>query len=106
MKTGDRIKMFADSDPKAYMRLVANEGFRSRYEDGYVIVGELYYQGKDKRMIAKSLIKARRELNMDRDEFAELIGVTRSTVCNWERAYTAPDYTNRQKLRDLIGWEV
>lgn len=85
MKTGDKIKMFEDSDVDAYMRLVACNGFRPKFEDGYVIVGESYYGGEDKNLIGESLYKARRELKMDRKKFAELIGVTKSTVCNWER---------------------
>ena len=106
MKTGDRIKMFSDSDPKAYMRLVASNGFRPKFEDGYVIVGDSYYESEDKEAIGKSLYKARRGLKMDRGEFAELIGVSRTTVCNWERGFVAPDAMNRQKLKELIGWEV
>ena len=106
MNTGDRIKMFSDSDVDAYMRLVACNGFRPKFEDGYVIVGELYYGGEDKHLIGKSIYKARRELKMDKEEFAGMIGVTSTTVCNWERGYTIPDATNRQRLKELIGWEV
>ena len=106
MKTGDRIKMFKDSDRKAYMRLVASNGFRPRCEGSYVIVGEKYKEEVDKESIARSLLKARQKLKMDHGEFAALIGVSKVTVCNWERGFVTPDATNRKILKDLIGWEA
>ena len=105
MNTGDKIKV-SEKEKYSYMRLVSSFGFRPSYVNGYVIVGELYYKKEDKAAIGKSISKARRGLKMKRAEFANMLGVTSATVCNWERGYTAPDSTNRKRLKEMIDWEA
>lgn len=40
---------------------------------------------------------------MERDQFAELLGVPKSTLANWEQGKTEPPYEVLQKLPQLLG---
>lgn len=106
MNTGDRIKMFPDSDVDAYMRLVESYGFRSSYKNGYVTVGKAYNDPVDKKTFAERIIRERKKLKLDQNEFAEYLGVSKTTICNWELGNRLPDEYNRQQLKKIIRFEV
>ena len=106
MNTGDRIKMFSDSDALAYMRLAASYGFRSSYKNGYVTVGKAYKDPIDKKTFAERIIRERKKLKLDQDEFAEYLGVSKTTIYNWELGNRLPGEYNRQQLKKIIGFEV
>lgn len=106
MNTGDYIKMFPDSDVDAYIRLVESYGFRSSYKNGYIAVGKAYKDPADKKTFAERIIRERKKLKLDQDEFAEYLGVSKTTIYNWELGNRLPGEYNRQQLKKIIGFEV
>lgn len=48
-----------------------------------------------------SIKSARQNANMSQKEFAEAIGVDKSTVYNWESGNTEPNATQLRKISEL-----
>lgn len=53
--------------------------------------------------IGTTLKKARRERGESQHEAASLLGVSRTTVKNWESGRTSPDYKHRNLLAQYLG---
>lgn len=54
-------------------------------------------------MVGKEIKRIRKTIfNMKQYEFAELLGVTRESVLNWEKEHTRIPYKNLKKIADLI----
>lgn len=51
----------------------------------------------------KAIMLARREKNFNQGELAKKIGVSRTTVVNWENGITQPDDYNQKKLAEVLG---
>ena len=45
--------------------------------------------------------KLREALGMTQEKFARLVGVTETTVCNWEKNRVHPYLTNAMRLEEL-----
>ena len=106
MKTGDKIKVFEDTDVRAYINWVNSKGFNAHYARGYIHIDETFtLSEKKKNKIAKSIRKAREKTGLSIEELANKVGVRDSTVFNWERGYSLPNEFNRDLLRKIIGWE-
>ena len=52
---------------------------------------------------AEALRKARKHLGMTQDEFARVLGVSQSTVQNWESGRTCPHRGTRARIHGLLG---
>jgi len=52
--------------------------------------------------LGKKLINLRKQEKMTQEKFAELIGVTRQTISNWELNTTRPDLTQIEKISKLF----
>lgn len=52
--------------------------------------------------LGKKLINLRKQEKMTQEKFAELIGVTRQTISNWELNVTKPDLTQIEKISKLF----
>lgn len=50
-----------------------------------------------------NLSACRTNANKTQDEWAELMGVTRQTVVNWESGKTEPKLNQLRKISDLSG---
>lgn len=48
----------------------------------------------------------RKELGLTQEQAAEMLGVSRQAVANWERGETLPDIENVIKLADIYGVTV
>jgi DNA-binding XRE family transcriptional regulator len=55
--------------------------------------------GSEKEKLQKTLLNARLRLNLNRNEFALKLGISGSTLKNWERGRTKP---NPRKWRLLV----
>ena len=52
--------------------------------------------------LGKKLINLRKQEKLTQEKFAEIIGVTRQTVSNWELNSTKPDLTQIEKISKLF----
>lgn len=50
-----------------------------------------------------SIAACRANANMNQVEFAQKIGVDRSTVANWETGKTEPNVTQLRKISEISG---
>jgi DNA-binding XRE family transcriptional regulator len=57
-------------------------------------------------MTPDQIKKGRGALGLNQGEFAELVGVLRSTVCSWEKGHKSPQPQNLAKLKKLFGEKV
>ncbi len=90
INTGDRIKVFEDTDVEAYINYIEIEkGFEAELYGDYIIVGEPYVKHID-TSYAKQIKFFRKLRNMSREELAEACLVTEQTVWNWELGRTIP----------------
>ena len=55
------------------------------------------------RNVRIKLSACRANADMNQSEFAEAIGVDRSTVANWEAAKSEPNVTQLRKISELSG---
>ena len=49
---------------------------------------------------SENLIRERRARSLSQEKLAELVGVSRQTVSQWENGYTEPDLTRLRRLAD------
>lgn len=54
-------------------------------------------------MIGEKIISERKKHKFNQEDLAELIGVTRQTISNWELNETSPDLKQAQKLSDIFN---
>ena len=54
-------------------------------------------------MIGEKIISERKKHKLNQEDLAELIGVTRQTISNWELNETSPDLKQAQKLSDIFN---
>lgn len=52
---------------------------------------------------SENLIRERRARNLSQEKLAELVGVSRQTVSQWENGYTEPDLTRLRRLAELFS---
>ena len=106
MKTGDKIKVFEDTDIRAYINWVNSKGFYAHYFNGYIYIGDSFTANEKKRnKIARSIRKSREKTGLSIEELANKIGVRETTVFNWERGYSKPSEVNQGLLKQITGWE-
>lgn len=48
-----------------------------------------------------SLASARVNAGLSQCELAEILGVTKNTICNWEAGKTTPDYNQVRRISEL-----
>ena len=54
-------------------------------------------------MLGDKIINERKKHKLSQEELAEMIGVTRQTISNWELNETSPDLKKAQKLSDIFN---
>lgn len=57
-------------------------------------------------MIGKKILELRKKNNLSQEELAEVVGVSRQTISNWELDETAPDLKQIQKLVSVFNFSV
>ena len=54
-------------------------------------------------MLGEKIINERKNHKLSQEELAEMVGVTRQTISNWELNETSPDLKQAQKLSDIFN---
>ena len=54
-------------------------------------------------MLGEKIIKERKKHYLSQENLAEVIGVTRQTISNWELNETSPDLKQAEKLADIFN---
>ena len=57
-------------------------------------------------MLGEKIIKERKNHRLSQEELAEMIGVTRQTISNWELNETSPDLKQAQKLSEIFNISI
>lgn len=103
MKTGDRIKLFADTDRQAYVDLIHNMGFKCKvYANSIVVLGKSRYSDEDRMRIAKIINRAMRKKKISRAELAEKLQCHEETVLFWQRGRGIPCKYNLKLLSEIL----
>lgn len=105
MKTGDKIKIFPDTDIYAYMMMIHDMGYQCKKIKDFIIVGERYRLEIDHKEVARTIRHFRKRAKMSQKQLAEEIGVGIETVMNWEVGVSLPSKFNEELLKQVIGWE-
>lgn len=56
--------------------------------------------------VSKNIKKLRTSAGMNQEQLAELLGVTRQTVSNWERGVSMPDMDSLERIALVFGTSV
>ena len=88
MKTGDKIKIFPDTDRIAYMLLIRDMGFESHIHGNYIIVDEKLPPRI--KTIGERIKKMRNAMYFKRAEMAEELGIPESEYIEWEECKRLP----------------
>lgn len=57
-------------------------------------------------MLGEKIINERKNHKLSQEELAEMVGVTRQTISNWELNETSPDLKQAQKLADIFNISI
>lgn len=70
-----------------------------------IVNGVMYIQGGDKlnKEVKIRLAACRANADMNQVEFAEAIGVDRSTIANWEAGKTEPNVSQLRRISEISG---
>lgn len=107
MDTGDKIKIFPDTDIFSYITMIHDMGFNCTAKRGYILIGKPRRMSfEDKREIGRKITSGMKEKNISREELAKELGVKNPySIWNWQIGRTTPSEENREKLRKL-GFEI
>ena len=107
MDTGDKIKIFPDTDTFSYMKMIHDAGFNCQvFKNKYILIKERRrLEFEDKREIGRKITEAMKEKGLSREDLAKAIGTKKDTVWNWQIGRSTPNEKNREKLRKL-GFEL
>lgn len=98
LKTGDKIKIFKESDVQPYKDLCKHQGFKSHRKGNYIIVDEPFLFTTN---YGNQIKMARKKMGMSRNELADLMGVKPVTVLDWEFGRRMPQ--RWKELQKILG---
>lgn len=101
--TGEKIKIFPNTNVSAYMRAIKEEGFEVEREDDYIIVGTKLKHLQEVDVLPSTIRYARKRKGLTRKQLADMCEVTKQTVMNWEYGYTTPRELDR--VKEILGFE-
>ena len=102
--TGLKIWTFPETDVKAYARMIRSEGFKVIVEKNYILVGDEIRIGTIDSIALGNLIKKKRlSKGISRDTLADLLGVSRGTIFNWEIGRTKPQRRNLEEIETILN---
>ena len=103
--TGMRIKVFPDTDVEAYKNMIADEGYHSKLEGDYIVVGNPFKDVQRLTAFAYRFKETRLRMRVSKEYLAEQIGVTKQTITNWELGIRMPKYEFRDRVTEVMGIE-
>lgn len=101
LQSGMKIKIFPETDTRAYIEMISVHGFNSEVHHDYILIKErkkLYDEVKIGRLIRKKRIAKK----IYREQLAEIIGVTEDTVRRWEFGMQTPKSARLEKIIELL----
>lgn len=107
--TGEKIKVFNETDTEAYIRAIREDGFKVKQKGEYLIVGE-----RDKRQYGKKdwgkldcignrIHNIRKQMYFTTEELAEEIGTKAITIEAWEDGRTIPKGKTFERFLEFSG---
>lgn len=60
----------------------------------------------ENNMKPSQIKELREELILDQKQFGILLGVSRTTISDWENGKTKPTFANMRKLRDMYNKHI
>lgn len=100
VSTGDKIKVFKDTDADSYIRYIKDTlHYRATLKGDYIIIGKPYATYNTTNY-SKQIMEARKAKKMSRKELAELCGVREKTVIDWELWGVVPK--NWEKVQKIL----
>ena len=113
MDIGDRIKIFPETDTKAYIRYFESIGFKSAVVKNYILITG-YYSGIRKnrlkkkeyspqREIGKRIRGIRQKMYFTVEELAEEINTTPLVIESWENGKEEPTGSEFDRFLEFSG---
>lgn len=103
VSTGDKIKVFPNTDVEVYINYIeVVKGFEAELDGEYIVVGEPYVKHID-TAYAKQIKFFRKLRHMSREELAEKCLVTEQTVLKWELGRCIP--REWWRVQKVLGFE-
>lgn len=107
MNTGDKIRIFPETDKNAYKDMIHDLGFNCHIKGNFIIVDKRRrLTDEEKRSIGRKITKAMKEQNLSRKDLAERIQVNEATIWGWQLGRFSPSEYNRNLLKKEIGLDL
>ena len=103
--TGDKIKIFKDTNITAYKELIRDMGFKCTVSGEYLVVGKPYESVQTRREFSEQFKAKRLGMGLSKPEIAKRLGVSTYTIDAWESGFSKPKACNRQRVTDVMGIE-
>ena len=103
MYSGMRIKIFDDTDKKAYMRLIDKAGYNCNVYSDRIVVGSKKRNEYNLIEMGRQLKLARCQMRITRKDLAKRIWTNANTIGIWERGERMPAEDNLQRFCRAVG---
>ena len=57
-------------------------------------------------MVSNKIRLGRKNKNINQTQFAEILGVSKQTVCDWEKGRSVPKYKNLKKISKYLDTTI
>lgn len=107
--TGEKIKVFKETNTEAYIRVIREDGFKVTQKGEYLIVGERYKRKYGKKdwgkldCIGNRIHSIRKQMYFTTEELAEEIGTKANTIEAWEEGRTIPNGKTFERFLEFSG---
>lgn len=106
MYSGMRIKIFDDTDKKAYMRLIDKAGYNSNVYSDHIVVGSKKRNEYDTVEMGRQLKLARCQMRLTRKDISKRIWTCPNTIGIWERGERMPSEDHLRRFCRVVGLNV
>ena len=102
MNTGDKIKIFPDTDVQAYENMLHDMGFSCKRKGAYIYITDKYrYSEEDKKEFGMILSTWMKNNKINGKQLAKKLHYNASTISNWKNGKNIPNYEIKKELREL-----
>lgn len=108
MFEGMEIRTFADTDVDSYLQMIRDQGYEVTCKGRIIKVGKMQREIKEQKMkeFSRKLRTARKGKKLDRKQLAELLGVSSSTIYDWEIGRRIPNAYNMDRIKKFFGGDL
>lgn len=57
----------------------------------------------DAKFVAKCIKQARLDLKLTQEDFGKILGISKQSICSWEKGRNLPDIVNILRIVDISG---